>query len=175
MRNMESWVIATDTVRRGRTLTAARQLGAAVTVVAVGPRNLVDAVAAAGPDHVRWYACSDGVPAESYALQIAEEVKKAAPRVVLSSTAPAARVLLGVAAAKLGSAVISSVQGLAVEGDNVSVSRSAADGKVVERFEVAGAVACIFDGEDVMLAGPHTAAIEEVSAAEPGSEEHTSE
>ncbi len=168
IKKMESWIIATDTVRLGGTLTAARQLGADVTVVVVGPRKLADDVAAAGPDHVRWYACGDGVPAEAYAAQIAEAVKKAAPRVVLSSTAPAARVLLGAAAAKLGSAVISSVQALAVEGDNISVSRSAADGKVVERLDASGTVACIFDGEDVTPTTSHPATVEDVLVADPG-------
>jgi electron transfer flavoprotein alpha subunit len=166
--NMETWIIATDTVRMGGILTAARQLGGDVTAVVVGPRSLADAVAASGPDHVRWYACGDGVAAEAYASQIAEAVKNAAPRVLLSSTAPAARVLLGTAAAKLGSPVIGAVQALGMEGDNVSVSRAAANGRAVERLEAAGTVACIFDGEDVALADPHPATVEEVPAADIG-------
>lgn len=166
--NMKTWIIATDVGRMGGILTAARQLGGDVTAVVVGPRKLADAVSAFGPDHVRWYACGDGVAAEAYASQIADAVKNAAPRVLLSSTSPAARVLLGTAAAKLGSTVISAVQALGMEGDNVSVTRAAANGRVVERFEASGTVACIFDGEDVTLADPHAAAVEEVPVTDPG-------
>jgi len=166
--NMESWIIATDTARLGGILTAARQLGGHVTAAVVGPRSLADAVAAAGPDHVRWYACRDGAPPEAYASQVAEAVQKAAPRVVLSSTASAGRVLLGAAAAKLGAAVVSSVQALAVEGDIVKVSRAAAQGKVVETLDAAGTVACVFDGEDVAPAASQPATVEEVPAADPG-------
>jgi electron transfer flavoprotein alpha subunit len=166
--NIESWIIATDTARLGGILNAARQLGGHVTAAVIGSRSLADAVAAAGPDQLRWYACRDGAPAEAYASQVAEAVQKAAARVVLSSTAPAARVVLGAAAAKLGAAVISSVQALAVEGDKVKVSRAAAQGKAVEILDATGAVACIFDGEDVAPAASHPATVEEVLATDPG-------
>lgn len=165
---MESWIIATDTLRLGGIITAARQLGGHVTAAVVGPRSLADAVATAGLDHVRWYACPDGVPAEAYAPQVAEAVQKAAPRVVLSSTSATARILLGFAAAKLGAAVLSSVQTLAVEGNNVKVRRAVAEGKVVETLDAAGTVACIFDGEDIAPTAPQPAIIEEVPAANPG-------
>jgi electron transfer flavoprotein alpha subunit len=165
--NIETWIIATDTTRLGGILDAARQLGGPVTAAVVGPRSLADAVAAAGPDRLLWYACREDAPAEAYAPQIAEAVKTAAPRVVLSSTAPAGRVLLGAAAAKLGAGIVSAVQALAMEGDNVRVSRAAAEGKVVETLDAAGAVACIFDGEDVAPEAVQSATIEEVPAADP--------
>jgi electron transfer flavoprotein alpha subunit len=166
--NKETWIIATDTARLGGMLNAARQLGGSVTAAVVGPPSLLEAVAAAGSDRVRWYACQDGAPVEAYAWQVAEAVQSAAPRVVLSSTAPAARVMLGAAAAKLGAAVVSSVASLAMDGDMVKVSRSAAQGRVVETLDAAGIVACIFDGEDVAPAASAPARVEQVATASPG-------
>lgn len=160
---MKSWIIATDTVRLGGMLTAARQLGGHVTAIVVGPRSLADAVAAAGPDHVRWYACRDGVPPEAFAAKVANSAKEACPRVVLSSTSGAARVLLGAVATKLEAAVVSAVQSLAAEGDAVKVNRALAQGKAVETLEAAGPVACVFDGEDVPPTNTQTASVEEIA------------
>lgn len=166
--SMDSWIIATDAVRFGGMLAVARQLGGGVTAAVVGPRKLADTVAAAGPDRVLWYACPDGVPPEACAAQLAQAAKATAPRVLQSSTSAAARVLLGAAAAQLGAGIVSAVLALAAEGDTVTVSRAAADGKVVETADAAGTVACIFDGDDVQQAAAQPAPVEEVAVADPG-------
>jgi len=163
----DSWIMMTDKGRMGGMLAAAQQLGGRVTAVVVGPRSLAETAAAAGPDRVLWYAAGD-LPAEAYAARVAEAAKAAAPRVVLASDAPSARVLLGVAAASLGAAIVSSVRALAVEGDSILVSRPTAEGRAVQTLEATGALACIFDGEDVEPASAPAAAIEAVPPAEPG-------
>jgi len=165
---MDSWIIATDAVRLGGMLSAARQLGGRVTTAVVGPRSLADAVAEAGPDQVRWYDLPDDAPAEAYASQIAADVKAAAPRVVLSSTTPATRVLLGAAAAALDAGVVSGVLGLAADGDAVTASRSVADGRAVESVVASGAVAYIYDGDDTDQAAAQPAPVEQAAAAAPG-------
>ena len=60
------------------------------------------------------------------------------------------------------------MQTLAVEGDIVKVNRAAAQGKVIETLDAVGAVACIFDGEDVAPAASQPATVEEVRAEDPG-------
>ena len=164
----DSWIIVTDIGRVGGMLAAARQLGGRVTAAVVGPRSLAEAVAAAGPDQVLWYATAEGVPAEAYAAQVAEAAKAAAPRVMLASDAPSGRVLLGVAATSLGAAIIGSVRTLAVEGDSILVSRPTAEGRAIQILEATGALACIFDGDDVVQTSTQAAAIEEIPLADPG-------
>jgi len=166
--NADSWIIVTDKGRVGGMLAAARQLGGQVTAAVVGPRSLAEAVAAVGPDQVLWFAPAAGVPAEAYAAQVAEAAKAAALRVLLASDAPPARVLLGAAATSLGAAIVSSVRALAVEGDSILVSRPTAEGRAIQTLDATGALACIFDGDDVAQTSAHAAAIEEVPLADPG-------
>ncbi len=166
--NINSWIIVTDERRIGGMLAAARQLGGRVTAVVVGSRSLADAASAIGFDRVLWYSAIAGAPAEAYIAQVAEAAKAAAPRVLLSSDAPAGRVLLGVAAAKLGAAVVASVRSFNVEGNNIIVSRSAVEGKIIETLEAIGVLACIFDGEDVEPVSAQPTAIEEAPLVDPG-------
>jgi len=166
--SMDSWIIATDGVRFGGMLAAARQLGGHVTAAVVGPRSLAETVAAAGPDHVLWYDLRDDVPAEAYAPQIAAAVTSAAPQVVLASTTPATRVLLGAAASALGAGIVSAVLALVADGDAVTVSRSVADGRAVETVTAAGKLACIYDGDDVDQSAAQPAPVEEAGAADVG-------
>ncbi|MDR3671360.1 MAG: electron transfer flavoprotein subunit alpha/FixB family protein [Holophaga sp.] len=165
--NADCWIILTEKGRAGGMLTAARKLGGSVTAAVVGPRSLADAVAAAGPDRVLWFAAAGDVPAEALAGPVAEAVKAAAPRVVLSSDAPSGRVLLGAAAAAIGAAVVSPVRGLALDADLVLASRPAADGRVMETLAASGAVACIFDGDDIPVAAPTPAPVQEAPAGAP--------
>jgi electron transfer flavoprotein alpha subunit len=165
--NADSWIIVTDTSRLGGLIATTRPLGGRVTAAVVGPRSLADAVAAVGPDRVLWLDAPDGVPAEALAAHVAALVEEASPRVVLSSTAPAGRVLLGATAARLGAAVIASVQALDVDGGRIVVRRSAAEGKVVETLEAAGALACIFDGDDAQPEAATPASVETVATADP--------
>lgn len=166
--NADSWIIITDAGRVGGLLDTARKLGAGVTGAVVGPRDLAEAVATAGFDRILWFAVKEGIPAEAYAAQVADAAQAAAPRVVLASDASTVRIILGAIAAKLGAAVASSVRALAVEGDQVLVSRAIAEGKVVEVLEVAGPLAGIFDGDDVDWANTPPAAVEEITVADPG-------
>jgi electron transfer flavoprotein alpha subunit len=165
---MESWIIIADRARVGGLIAAARPLGGSVTAAVIGPRALAEAVALAGPDRVLWFALPDGLPAEALAPQVAERAQAAAPRLVLASDAPAGRALLGVVAARLGAAVVSSVRKLALDGDRILADRPTAEGRAVATLEAAGALAGIFDGDDVEAGAPSAAAIEEAPVADPG-------
>jgi electron transfer flavoprotein alpha subunit len=149
---MNCWIIIIDERRVGGMLNAARALGGQVTAAVVGSRALADSVAGLGFDRVLCYETAPSVPPEAYAAQVAEAAMAAAPRLLLASDVPLARILLGAAAAKLNAAVFNSVRALAADGEFVIVSRSTAEGKILEDIEVAGAVAGIFDGDDVEAA-----------------------
>lgn len=144
-----TWVLASDARGLVAAIAAARGAGGKVTAVAVGPRELADAAAAAGPDDVQWLLPDDSVPAEAYAAWMADAAEAAGVRILVSTAAPAARVLLGAAAARLGAAVVPGAVGLAVEGDAVVVERLAIGGAVLETVTSLGPVAVIFAGEDV--------------------------
>lgn len=164
-----TWVLATDERGLASAVAAARGAGGTVSAVVVGPRDLADAAAAAGPDDVVWLRPDDGVPAEAYAAQVAVAAEAAGVRVLVSSTAPAARVLLGAAAARLGAAVVPSAVGLAVDGDAVVVERLAIGGAVLETVASSGPVAVIFAGEDVPTPGT-AAPVAELPADVPGAD-----
>ncbi len=144
-----TWVLATDERGLAAAIAAPRRAGGKVSAVAVGPRELAGAAAAAGPDDVQWLLPDDSVPAEAYAARIADAAEAAGVRILVSTAAPAARVLLGAAAARLGAAVVPGAVGLAVEGEAVVVERLAIGGAVLETVTSLGPVAVIFAGEDV--------------------------
>lgn len=158
--NMNSWIIIIDERRVGGMLNAAKQLGGAVTAAVVGPRALADHVAGLGFSRVLCLETAENVPAEAYAAQLAEAAAAAAPGLVLSSDVPMARVLLGAVAAKLNAALVSSVRAVSAPGGKIVLSRSTAEGKVLEDIESAGALAGIFDGEDVDAAPASPVAVE---------------
>jgi electron transfer flavoprotein alpha subunit len=152
----------------GGMLAAARRLNGQVTAVVVGTRALTDAVASTGPDEVRWVEPAPDVPVEAYAASLAEAAAQAAPRVLVSTAEPAARVLLGAASARLGSALIPGMIDLAMEGEQLIVRRSAFGGEVVETVATAGPVATIFAGDDVETHGgsPALVTVSDVPAAD---------
>ena len=160
---MDSWIIVTEAGPVAGMTAAARELGGTVTAVVVGPRPLAESTAACDCDSVQWFATPDSVPAEALALQVTDLVAAASPRLVLALDDPAGRVLLAAAATRLGAALVSSVPRLSVEGDDLVVTRRAVEGKVVETLVVPGALAGVFDGEDVDVVSRAPAAITEVA------------
>ena len=160
--SMDSWIIVTEDGPVAGMVAAARGLGGSITAAVVGSRALADAVAATGPDTVRWFATDDVVPPEANAGRVADEIAATAPRVVLSLGNPAARVLLAAAAARLGAAIVNSVPRLRAEADAVVITRPAVEDKVIETLEVAGVLAGVFDGEDVEQKTPVAATVTEV-------------
>jgi electron transfer flavoprotein alpha subunit len=166
--NMNSWIIIIDERRAGGMLDAARRLGGQVVAAVVGPRALADTMAELGFDRVVCFETAEGVPAEAYAAQVADAAEAAAPRLVLASDAPVGRMLLGAVAAKLNAALIGAVRALAADGERIVVSRSTAEGKVLEDVEAQGALAVIFDGEDMEASSAQPAPVELIPVGDPG-------
>lgn len=136
----------------GGALAATRELAGRLTAVVFGPRDLADAVAAGGPDEVRWVQPAVGVPAEAYALALAETLAAAAPVVLVAGSDPAARVLLGAAAARLELPVLPGAVGFGVDGGSVLVRRALVGGETIETCSLPSGVAAVFTGEDVPAA-----------------------
>lgn len=147
--NFDSWIIITDERRVGGMVSLARALGGQVTAAVAGTSSLAASIAVMGFDKVFCFETGEGVAAEACAARIAAAAAEANPRLVLSSDMPVGRVLLGAVAAKLNAAVISSVRAITVDGDNIVVSRSTAEGKLLEDIDIPGALAGVFDGDDV--------------------------
>lgn len=145
----DSWIIIADDVPASSLSAMARSLDGRVTAVVAGPRERAEAVAVSGVDALVWYATDDVTPAEAWAAVIAEAAAEAKPRVVLAANAPAARVLVGAVAARLGAAVASSVMAVALEKERVVVKRLVAEGRAVEVLDTDGFVAgLIIEGGD---------------------------
>ena len=165
---MNNWIIIIDERRAGGMLDAARRLGGQVVAAVVGPLALAEDMANLGFDRVLCFEPAEGVPAEAYAAQVADAAKAAGPKLVLASDAPISRMLLGAVAANLNAALIGAVRALAVDGEHIVVSRSTAEGKILEDVEVQGSLAVIFDGEDVEVSSAQSAPVELIPVGEPG-------
>lgn len=144
----EAWALVAAPRQVAATVRTARTVADRVTVLAVGPREVADAASAAGPDRVLWAETADGRPAEALTVPVADAVAAAAPDLLLAAGDPAARALLGAAAARRGAALVSGMLALRADGDALSIDRTALDGEVVATVTVAGPVAVLVDGDD---------------------------
>jgi electron transfer flavoprotein alpha subunit len=142
-----NWVLIT-TDPWGGALAAVQSLGADVTAVVVGPRSLADQVSTAGPAEVLWVEPAESVPAEAYSTALAAVIGAAQPSVLVSTSGPSARVLLGSAAAQLHAQVVPRMVGLAPDGASVLVRRAAVGGETIETLAGDGPLAAIYEGDD---------------------------
>ena len=156
----DSWVLITADGWAG-SLAAARRIGGQVVAVVVGPRELADEVAAAGPDRLLWVEAPAATPAEAYAVPLAAVIADASPRVLVSGQDPAARVLLGAAAARCGATLLPGVVDFSADGGRVLVRRAVIGGETVETCAVNGPVAALYAGEDAAATAPAPAAVVE--------------
>ncbi len=145
--SLDCWVLVT-TEGWGGALTVARAVGRVIAVV-VGPRDLADQVAAAGPEEVRWVEPDVGVPEEAYATALAEHISAMAPRMLIAASDPASRVLIGAAAGRIRARLVPGVTSVATEGTTLLVRRAAIGGETIETVTTDGPVAAIYGGEDV--------------------------
>jgi electron transfer flavoprotein alpha subunit len=149
-------------------LDAARKVGGQVVAAVVGSRALAENMVKLGFDRVLCFEPEDGVPVEAYAAQVGDTIKAANPKLVLASDAPTSRILLGTVAAKLNAAMIGAVRTLSVDGESIVVSRSVAEGKVLEDIVVQGSLTAIFDGEDMEGSSAQLASVEVMTVGDTG-------
>ncbi|MHB9856871.1 electron transfer flavoprotein subunit alpha/FixB family protein [Streptomyces sp. YIM S03343] len=139
------WVFVTDE-KWNAALGAAGRTGGSVTVAVVGPQALADRVATSGAQVV-WVEPAPDTPAEAYAAGLAEQVAAAHPTLLVSTADPAARVLLGAAAATIGATVVPGVVEV-LDGDPWTVRRAVLGGEAVETLVGSNPLAVILAGDD---------------------------
>lgn len=145
-----NWVIVGEAGSLGGLVKAARGEDGVVEAAVVGSRELAEAVARAGAEFVHWYPLEEGVPPEAVAPVVAGDIAAAAPRVILGLQDAPTRVLLAAAAQQQGGVLLDSLLAVRAERDCLVATRAALGGRVVETVEVAGSLAGIFAGADVI-------------------------
>jgi electron transfer flavoprotein alpha subunit len=121
-------------------------LGETVAVVA-GPRATADSVAAQGVGRVVWLGADPSTPPEALASALAEVAAELAPDLLVAPNRGPDRVLLGVAAARLGAPLLPFVGSLTLESGRLVIERAAVGALITERLTVeAGPVAVVMDG-----------------------------
>jgi electron transfer flavoprotein alpha subunit len=161
---MSAWVVLTRPEGAAAAVRAAAA-GRAVTVLAVGPRELADAVASAGADAVLWVEPQPGFAIESCAPQVADLVAADSPTLVVGGVEPQVRALLGAVAGRLGAAVLSEVSTVRADGPSFVLERAGLGGAVVQGVRTAGPVVALLAADEDE---PVTGTAVGVRAAEPG-------
>jgi len=139
------WIVVADEAWPAA-LEVARASGGTVTAAVVGPQPLADAVAAAGVPVV-WVEPARDTPAEAYAVNLAAQVAAASPDLLVSTGGPAARTLLGAAAAAAGASLVPGV--LAVtDGPRWTVRRAVLGGEAIETLTAPAPLALILAADE---------------------------
>ncbi|MBU4214461.1 MAG: electron transfer flavoprotein subunit alpha/FixB family protein [Actinobacteria bacterium] len=144
---MSAWVVLTRPEGAAAAVRAAAA-GGAVTVLAVGPRELADAVASAGADEVLWLEPQPGFAIESCAPQVADLVAADSPQLVVGGVEPQVRALLGAVAARLGAAVLSEVSTVRADGMSFVLERAGLGGAVVQGVRTVGPVVALLAADE---------------------------
>ncbi len=142
---MSICMIVTDEAPFGGMLNIAKSLGDVCAVV-LGSKNLADKVAASGVSSVIF---SETNLPESKAKAVAAEIKNLAPKLVLASLAPGAKIVAGAVTAALDGVAIPNVTEAKFENDSLVVTQSALGGHVLETLKSDKPVVAFYDGEDV--------------------------
>ena len=111
--------------------------------------TVVSAAAISGVAEVRSTVVDPGRPAEAYAPALASALAESGVDVLVATSDPAGRVILGAAAAALDVPVVTGVLGLSVEAEGLSVERRVLGGKALQRLVAPGPLALVFGGDDV--------------------------
>lgn len=159
---MESWIITTTTGATGTMVSIAKSVGT-VTLVVVGDKTTADACANSGADKVLWIEAREDVPAEAYANSVAEQTRKANPALIITSENPQDRVLAAAAADAVGARWVSGVKAVTTAADQLHVTVTSVENRVIEDLTVEGPVAALFSGRDEGLTSDQTSPIEEVN------------
>lgn len=139
---MTAWVVLTSPEGAGAAVQVAADAGP-VTALAVGSRELAEAVATAGAARVLWLEPAAGSAAESATAQVAALIVADGPALVLGGTGAQGRALLGAVAARLGAAVLSAVTSVTLDGSGLRVERAGLGGAVVQSVRMTAPVVAL--------------------------------
>ena len=158
----KAWVIVTEDKGIGDMLTAARKVSGSVAAAVVGHRDLSLQAAQYAFDEVLFLDVK-GSPSEACGDVFARELVAAEPDLVLASSTPESRVLLGIAAARLGCPLVGSVVSLGLSDTGcMTASRLVANDRAVENLVFEGKAAVIFIGDEETDCAGASAPISEV-------------
>ncbi|WP_165062340.1 electron transfer flavoprotein subunit alpha/FixB family protein [Adlercreutzia sp. ZJ154] len=144
----KSWVIVTDLRRAGGMLAAAQSAGTEPIAIVIGDENLAQRVIPMGFSHAELFITPEKVPPEALAPDVARKALIEKPRLVLGNDSPSTRVILGHISGAIDSSVLSAVQRISREGDDIVAECQIANGKAIETIKVSGAITLIFNGPD---------------------------
>lgn len=164
---MAGWIIVAEESVLPGLAAAARRLDQDVRAVVVGGRGLADRVAAEA-DHVDWFETTAERPVEAWTSAVAEHLRAAGARVVLTGNAPASRVLIGYAAARLAAPLFDPVQGAHLTADGIEVTRLLYGGIALERDLAGGPVCLVVEGSPAAAVAERAAgSVNRVACAQP--------
>lgn len=142
---MPGWIIVAEEAVLPGLAAAAGRLDPEVRAVVVGARELADRVAGE-VDQVDWFPTTSDRPVEAWAWAVAEHLRNAGARIVLTGNAPASRVLIGYAAARLAAPLLDPVQEAHLTADGIAVTRLLYGGIALEHDLAGGPVCLVVEG-----------------------------
>ncbi len=137
--------IVTDRRRMDGLLRTAASVGGTVSVVVVGSRETATAVPGQRVDRVCWLSCPDGAPPGLFATQVATEVARYRPQLVVAGPGAAARPIIGAVAAVLRASIVPGVRTVAAAGAGITLQCTALRGRVERTAEAAAPVVAVLD------------------------------
>jgi electron transfer flavoprotein alpha subunit len=149
----EIWILVAANPAIDNLVSRGRELGGQLVAVVAGDRSCAEAIAASGVDKVVWLGELGQTPVEARAAAVADLVAQAAPRVVLTASHPAERVLAGAVAGRLGAPALTMVSSVRVEADAVIVTHATFGGIAEETVRVEGPVVIVDEGGSVGSGG----------------------
>lgn len=155
-----NWLVVTEESPFGGALAALRNAGAPVTAVAVGKRQLADALASSGVSRVLWVEQDGAVESAGPVLQTAAAAEK--PDLVVTTSAPGARSLASSIAATLKATVLPNISKVS-EADGTVLEQLVVQGAAIETLSVRKPVVVSFGGEDQDVPASEAVEIETLS------------
>jgi electron transfer flavoprotein alpha subunit len=157
------WILVAANPAIDNLVNRGRELDGQLVAVVAGDRTCAEAVAASGVDKVVWLGEPGQTPVEARAAAVADLVAQTAPRVVLTASHPAERVLAGAVAGRLGAPALTMVSSVQIENDAVVVTHATFGGIAEETVRVEGPVVIVDEGGSIGSGG--SVPIEEITAA----------
>ena len=143
-----AWLIVGDFGHICGMTAAARKAVDLVKMAVIGPGELAETAAEAGPDELYWFPAGTDNPAEAAAEEAAEMIGKDAPEYLLSLEDAVSRTVWAKAAVKLDAAAVGTFFEISTKGDVRQAKRMIAEDRVVETVETAGILAGIYTGPE---------------------------
>lgn len=156
-------IVVADDPAVSHLVEVARELGDDIVAVVAGARTTAEGVARTGVGRVVLVEAAEGVPVEALAHSVAEAVLAQQPTLLLAANRSGERALLAAAAVRIGAPLLTGVETITADGQDLAVVVGELGGLVQRRIRTSGPVAVVLDGGTVP-AGSEPVAIEPAAA-----------